>query len=183
MLKKYSLWLFNLNEKQTQRKILVKKLHIILLIVAILFVIVGCQETPTHPDPTSIQNTAIAVAWTSVSQTQIASTPQPTQTPTKPLFSPENNFEMSWNIYDSRYNTLGGILTIRKQDSKYTKKLVMPDGSSGTYNLTIISEGNVGIKLTDSLGNPFGDYMLISKDGSLRFYDDQGFIYSVPPLN
>ena len=38
------------------------------------------------------------------------------------------------------------------------------------------------IKLTDSPGNPFGDYMLISSNGYLHFYDSQGLIYSVPPL-
>ena len=161
-----------------------KNSYIILLII-ISLVIAGCQAIPTPLDPASIQNTAIAVAWTSVSQTQIASTPQDTQavTPlsTKTPSFIEGNFEMNWNIYNSEYNSLGGIVTIRKQGSTYTEKLVMPDGSSATYNLTVISEGRE-IKLTDSPNNSFGDYMLISSDGYLGFYDNQGYIYSVPPL-
>ena len=94
---------------------------------------------------------------------------------------PKGDFEMSWDIYSSEYNSLGGIVTIRRQGSKYTEKLVMSDGSSGTYPLTVISEGSE-IKLTDRPGNSYGDYMIISKDGYLHFYDNQGLIYSVPPL-
>lgn len=168
-----------------------KRFYVILPII-VIFIIAGCQATPPPLDSVSIQNTtvaigntAVAMAWTSVSQTQNAPTPQPTQAaaniPTKSSSSSGGNFEMSWDIYSSEYNSLGGILTIRKQGSKYTQKLVMSDGSSGTYDLTLISDNN-GIKLTDSPGNSFGDYMLISSDGYLSFYDKQGLIYSVPPL-
>jgi hypothetical protein len=94
---------------------------------------------------------------------------------------PKGDFEKSWNTYSSEYDPLGGILTISRKGTKYTKKLVMPDGSSEIKDLTIISEGNE-IKLTDRPGNPIGDYMLISSDGYLSFYDNEGFIYSVPPL-
>lgn len=165
-----------------------KKLYIILPIVTML-IIASCQATPTPLDPASIQNTAVAMAWTSVAQTQTASTPQPTHVaatvPTKSSSSLEGNFEMSWNIYNSDYNSLGGILTIRKQGSKYTEKIVMSDGSSGTYDLTVISEGSV-IKLSGHLGNPYSlyphDYIQVESNGWLGFYDDQGYIYGVPPL-
>ena len=59
-----------------------KKLSVLLLITIIF--VAGCQTT-TPIDYVSVQNTAVAVgntamamAWTSVSQTQIASTVQPT---------------------------------------------------------------------------------------------------------
>lgn len=61
----------------------------------------------------------------------------------------------------------------------------MSDGSSGTYDLTVISEGSV-IKLSGHLGNPYSlyphDYIQVESNGWLGFYDDQGYIYGVPPL-
>ncbi|MBN1618382.1 hypothetical protein JW887_03505 [Candidatus Dojkabacteria bacterium] len=100
----------------------------------------------------------------------------------KPFVMPSGDFEMSWDIYDSEYNSFGGILTIRRQGSKYTQKLVMSDGSSETVDLTVISDGDE-IRLTDRPGNPFGDYMYISSTGYLYFCDNQGVIYTVPPLS
>ena len=99
-----------------------------------------------------------------------------------PFEMPSGDFEMSWNIYDKEYNTLGGILTIRRQGSKYTQELVMSDGSSETTVLSVLSDGDE-IRLTDRPGNPFGDYMYISSTGYLYFCDNQGVIYTVPPLN
>lgn len=46
-----------------------KKLYIILQIVTML-IVASCQATPTPLDPASIQNTAVAMAWTTVSETQ-----------------------------------------------------------------------------------------------------------------
>jgi hypothetical protein len=105
----------------------------------------------------------------------------PPPTPT-PFVMPKGDFSMSWDIYSSEYNSLGGILTITRQGAEYTQKLVMPDGSSQTTALTVIADDDE-IRLTDRPGNPFGDYMLIDSSGWLAFYDDQGYIYSKPPLN
>ena len=105
----------------------------------------------------------------------------PTSSSLSPIVMPSGDFEISWDIYDSQYDSLGGILTIRRQGSKYTQTLVMSDGSCGTTDLTVLSQGKE-IKLTDRPGNSFGDYMLISSNGYLSFYDNQGVIYSVPPL-
>ncbi len=182
------------------RRFKVKKcLFCAILLIIVIFIIAGCQATPTPLDSVSIQNTSVAVgntanamAWTGVAQTAVRNNVLATASardltnaaapiPTKSSSSSKGNFEMSWDIYSSEYDSLGGILTIRKQGSKYTEKLVMSDGSSGTYDLTLISDNN-GIKLTDRPGNSFGDYMLISSDGYLSFYDKQGFIYSVPRL-
>ena len=121
----------------------------------------GCAPTPTPIPPTF--------------------TPEPTAIP---LVMPKGDFEMSWNIYNSEYNSIGGILTIRRQGSKYTEKLVMSDGSSAINDLSVISEGSE-IKLTGHLGitsSLYGDYMAIDSDGWLVFYDSQGYIYGVPPL-
>lgn len=99
--------------------------------------------------------------------------------------STKGDFEMSWDIYSSEYNSLGGILTIRRQGSRYTEKIVMSDGSSGLYDLTVLSEGNE-IKLDGHMGDSYSiyphDYIQIESDGWLGFYDDQGLIYRVPPL-
>lgn len=110
-----------------------------------------------------------------------ASTPEPTAIP---FVMPKGDFEMSWDIYNSEYNSMGGILTIRRQGSKYSEKLVMSDGSSAINDLTIISEGSE-IKLTghlDITSSLYGDYMAIDSNGWLVFYDSQGYIYGVPPL-
>ncbi len=92
---------------------------------------------------------------------------------------------MRWDIYNDEYDKLGGIVTIRKQGSKYTEKIVMSDGSSAIYDLTVISEGSE-IKLSGHMGDPYSlyphDYIEIESNGWLGFYDDQGYIYSVPPL-
>jgi hypothetical protein len=100
----------------------------------------------------------------------------------KPFVMPTGDFEMSWDTYSSEYNSLGGILTIRRQGSKYTQKLVMSDGSSDISDLTVLSDGDE-IRLTDRPGNSFGDYMYISSTGYLYFCDSQGVIYTVPLLN
>jgi hypothetical protein len=105
--------------------------------------------------------------------------PKPTSIP---FVMPTGDFEMSWDTYDSEYNTLGGILTIRRQGSNYTMKLVMRDGSSAVYKLYVISDGNE-IRLTENPGNDFGDYMYISSTGYLYFCDNQGVIYTVPLLD
>jgi hypothetical protein len=105
--------------------------------------------------------------------------PEPTSIP---FVMPKGDFEMSWDTYNSEYNSLGGILTIRRLGSKYTMKLTMPDGSSNTYDLAVISDGDE-IRLTERPGNPYGDYMYISSTGYLYFCDNKGDIYTVPPLN
>ncbi|MEP7133708.1 MAG: hypothetical protein ABI904_02130 [Chloroflexota bacterium] len=154
-----------------------KSIQLVFLVFVVLAVLLGgCAPASTSIPPTFTPAQTYTPKPTSTPRS--TSTPKPTSTP---FVMPKGDFAMSWNIYSSEYNSLGGILTIRKQGSKYTEKLVMSDGSSAINNLTIISEGSE-IKLTDSPGNSFGDYMLISRDGHLNFYDKQGFIYSVPLL-
>jgi hypothetical protein len=161
-------------------------------LIIILLVVIGCQPTPPPIDPISIQNTtvaigntAVAMAWTGVAQTQIASTP-PTPRPTAiPFVMPKGDFQMSWDSYNSEYNSFRGIITITKKGSNYMEKIVMSDGSNATYNLRIISEGSV-IKLDGHFGNSYSlyphDYIQIESNGWLGFYDEQGLIYRVPPL-
>ena len=131
---------------------------IFLLFVVLAILLDGCALAPTPIPPTF--------------------TPEPTAIP---FVMPNGDFEMSWNIHNSEYNPLGGILTIRRQGSKYTEKLGMSDGSNAINDLTVISEGSE-IKLTGHLGitsSLYGDYMVIDSDGWLGFYDDQGYIYGV----
>jgi len=131
---------------------------VLLTFVLLMILLSGCAPAPAPIPPTFI--------------------PKPTATP---VVMPTGDFEMGWDIYNSEHNSLGGILTIRRQGSKYTQTLVMSDGSSSTTDLTVISDGDE-IKLTDRPGNQFGDYMHISSNGYLYFYDNQGVIYTVPPL-
>jgi len=136
-----------------------KSIGFVFLVLVLLITSLGCSVLLTPVPPTF--------------------TPEPTSIP---FVMPTGDFKISWDTYSSEYNSLGGILTIRRQGSKYTQTLVMSDKSCGTTDLTVISEGSE-IKLTDRPGNSFGDYMVISSNGYLNFYDKQGIIYSVPPLN
>ena len=160
-----------------------KKLYAIFPAI-VMFITAGCQATPTPIDPASIQNTAVAMALTSIAQTQIASTPPTPRPTTIPFVIPKGDFQMSWDSYSSEYNSLGGIITITKKGSDYLEKIVMSDGSSATYNLSILSEGSV-IKLDGHFGDSYKikphDYIQIESTGWLGFYDEQGLIYRVPP--
>jgi len=144
-----------------------------LLFVVITILLCGCTPVSTPVPPTfTPEPTAISSIFT----------PEPTAIS---FVMPEGDFVMNWNIYSSEYNSSGGIVTIRRRGSNYTEKIVYPDGSNGIFELTVISVGSK-IKLTGHLGitsSLYGDYMLIDSDGWLAFYDNQGYIYSVPPLN
>jgi len=131
-----------------------KFFHPVFLLTTMLVLLVSCTSV-SAPKPTAIQ-----------------------------FVMPKGDFEMSWDIYNSEYNSAGGILTIYRQGTKYSEKLVMSDGSSTTNELTVLSEGNE-IKLTGHLGitsSVYGDYMVINNYGWLGFYDSKGYIYGVPPL-
>ena len=134
----------------------------------------------------SIQLVFLAFVVLAILLSGCASTPTVTPEPTAiPFVMPTGNFQMTWNIYNSEYNSSGGIVTIRRQGSKYTEKLVYSDGSGGNFDLTVISEGSE-IKLSGHLGDPYSlyphDYIQIESNGGLGFYDDQGLIYGVPLL-
>jgi len=135
---------------------------VLLLFVVLTILLYGCAPALTPIPPTS--------------------TPEPTAIP---FVMPKGDFVMSWNTYNSQYDSQGSILTIRRQGSNYTEKDVFSDGSGGTFALTAISEESE-IKLTGHLGitsSLYGDYMVIDSRGWLVFYDSQGYIYGVPPLN
>lgn len=141
----------------------------LLLYVVLTILINGCVPTSTPNPPAS---TPIPPTFTS----------KPTAIP---FVMPKGDFEMSWDIYSSEYFSTHCVLTIRRLGSKYSEKLVCPDGSSGIFDLTVISEGNE-INLTGHLGitsSLYGDYMVINSRGWLVFNDSQGYIYSVPPGN
>jgi hypothetical protein len=123
-----------------------------------IFILSGCVPESTLVQPTNI--------------------PMPTSTP---FLLPKGDFTISWDTYSSQYNSLGGIVTIKRQGTNYTKTLVMSDKSCNSIDLTVISESDT-IKITDRPGNNFGDYMVILSNGDLAFYDNQRLIYSIPPL-
>jgi len=88
-------------------------------LIIILLVIIGCQPTPPPIDPISIQNTtvaigntAVAMAWTSVSQTQIASTPQPPKPTKSSATEDKTSFEFKVKVYrfiEERYKYYDSI--------------------------------------------------------------------------
>jgi hypothetical protein len=125
----------------------------------------------------------------SAPSTSIPSTSVPTTSPpitlkptTNPFVKPKGDFQMSWDIYSSQYNSLGGILTIRRNGSKYTQSLLMSDGSGETVPLSVKIVNGEERLYDERFDDYYGDYMLIEKNGYLSFYDKQGFIYTVPPL-
>lgn len=168
-----------------------KKNSVILLII-VCFFILGCQ--PILIDPAAVQNTATAAVAQAATQsvkltafsanlsenlTKAAKTPVPTKVISR---STNSDFQMSWNIYSSVYNSLGGILTISKQGSRYIQTLVMHDGSSQTVFLTVKAVNGEERLYDERFDDYYGDYMVIESDGTLTFYDNKGYIYSVAPL-
>lgn len=59
-------------------------------------------------------------------------------------------------------------------------KTTCGDGSSQTVALTVKVVGGES-RLYEDVNNVFGDYMVIESGGYLAFYDNQGFIYKLPP--
>ena len=100
-----------------------------------------------------------------------------------PFVMPKGDFTMSWNTYDSQYDSNGHILTIRKQGSTYSMTEKFSDGSSGNTPLSAkVVNGEIRLSDANSDGY-FGDYMVIQENsGRLSYYDKQGFIYSVSLL-
>jgi len=157
-----------------------KLIALFTLIILILLIMLVYRSVKTQQLVIASQkiSTSEASSITLDSNASSKST-QPTKTP---LVVPKGDFEMSWDTYNFVYNSTGGIITIRRQGTKYTMEKVMYDGSGGgTYDLTVISAGDE-IKLTDHPGNSAGDYLLISKEGYLSFYNKRGLMYSVSEL-
>lgn len=103
--------------------------------------------------------------------------PKPTEVP---FVMPSGDFSMSWDTYNNTYNSLGGIMIITRTGDSYSMRLVMNDGSSGNYALTVVPSNDGYIWLTEDPGNSFGDHMYINDYGDLVFADHQGYIYSAP---
>jgi hypothetical protein len=135
-----------------------KPIQLVFLAFVVLAILLsGCASTPIPP----------------------TFTPEPTA---KPFVMPTGNFQMTWNNYNSQYNSYTpAMITIYKQGLTYTEKEVMTDGSGDMMGITVTPQGtNLKIVEADMAGS---DYMLISSsDGSLSYWDNQGLIYSVPLL-
>jgi hypothetical protein len=77
----------------------------------------------------------------------------------------------------------GGIshtITMTKINGKYQMTSLYADGSGETITLGV-KVVNGEERLYENPGNFYGDYMVIESDGSLAFYDNQGFIYNIHP--
>ena len=156
----------------------------IFLLIIFSLVISGCQPSPPPADPESIKNTAVAIAWTSVSQTQIASTPQPTlpvisvshSTPQPTKLASPSTSAGTW--YDS--HAIPHKITIKKINGSYKLTSKYGDGSGETISL-VVKIVNGEERLYEDPENYFGDYMVIKGNGYLAFFDNQGFIYELKP--
>lgn len=88
------------------------------------------------------------------------------------------DFQIQWQnseIYGS-----GEMIVIVKEGSTYTMTTRFSDGSTEAKYLSVETVDGVD-RLYENPGNLYGDYMVVESDGDLAFYDDQGFIYRVPP--
>lgn len=142
-----------------------KQMATVFITAAIIFLMNSCAPAST---PLPSASTPIPPV----------TSPEPTSTP---FIMPKGDFELSWNVYNSQYDSLGGIVTIRRAGAQYTETRVMPDKSCNTLDLTVISEGDE-LVLTEQPGTPSNDQIEILSNGYLAFTDNQGLIYSVPPL-
>ena len=156
-----------------------KLIALFTIIILILLIILVYRSVKTQQRIIASQKVSTSGAFsTTLDSNASTESVRPTKTP---YGLPKGDFEKSWDTYNFVYNSTGGIITIRRQGAKYTMEKVMYDGSGKTYDLTVISAGDE-IKLTDHPGNPAGDYLLISKEGYLSFYNKQGLMYSVSEL-
>lgn len=72
------------------------------------------------------------------------------------------------------------VIVIKKVNEEYHETSTYPDGSGETITLGVkVINGEE--RLYENPDNLYGDYMVINNDGSLAFYDDQGFIYKISP--
>ncbi len=166
------------------------KISLTLSLLLVLLGIVSCQSATPTLDPISVQNTTVAIgntaismAWTSVSKTQIASTVFPTEVrPTRvppPTQKPSVDDIVLGRWVNENISICQNIKIIKSGDI-YKMKTTCGDGSSETVILTV---KNVDGKkrLYEDVNNYFGDYMVIESGNYLAFYDNQGFIYKLPP--
>lgn len=159
----------------------IARIFIVLLLI-VVFGLAGCQPAPATLDPVSVQNTAMAMAWTSVAKTQVASTVLPTEVrPTRvppPTQKPSADDIVLGRWVNENISICKNIKIIKSSDI-YKMTTTCGDGSSETVTLTV---KNVDGKkrLYEDVNNSFGDYMVI-ESGYLAFYDNQGFIYRLPP--
>lgn len=71
-------------------------------------------------------------------------------------------------------------IMISKVSGAYEMTVVYGDGSKETKTLTVkFVDGEE--RLFEYADNYFGDYMVIDENRNLVFYDNEGFIYEVPP--
>lgn len=67
---------------------------------------------------------------------------------------------------------MGGTLTIYKKDNQYFNYIVYSDGSKGTTELS--KEGDKYYLLDDGMHTSYGGYYVVSSDGLLNVFDDDG---------
>jgi hypothetical protein len=94
-----------------------------------------------------------------------------------------DNSKISKNIIGTWVNTYGISYTIIifKNKSDYVIKKQFSDGSS-SEKVLFIKKVNNEERLYEDPNNYYGDYIIITSDGKLEFYDNEGFIYSLSPV-
>lgn len=168
------------------------KTPLLSLVILFLLGLVGCQPATPTMDAVSIQNTtvamgntAVAMAWMSVTQTANASITTPTAVKataptTKPPTAKPSSGEVLVGAWTNDNVSICQNLKIYKVNNSYKLKTACGDGSSQTVVLTVKVVGGES-RLYEDVNNVFGDYMVIQSGGYLAFYDNQGFIYRLPP--
>jgi hypothetical protein len=112
-------------------------------------------------------------------QKKISNSKSPTSS-TSPSTSPLSPSGYVIGTWLDNWGGLSRTVVIKKINSSYKITSTYSDGSGETKTLGVkIVNGEV--RLYENLGNLYGDYMVIKSNGYLAFYDNQGFIYEVPP--
>ena len=145
------------------------KFFIIIIILGLM--LSGCGTSANQiGNAQEVQTLANQIENTMEVQTLVAGflteTAEPTRTslPTStPFAMPTGNFQMTWNNYNSQYNSYTpAMITIYKQGLIYTEKEVFSDGSSDMMGITVTQQGtNLKIVEADMAGS---DYMLVSSN-------------------
>lgn len=111
-------------------------------------------------------------------------TPTQTPMPTENLsFTPEPIWDEiivgAW--FDD--GSIPMIYVIKKSDSTYIFERTSVNDQSHDVNILLVEEENNILKLILFNNDPSGEYMTITENNYLQFNDNQGMIFSLPPLD
>lgn len=86
------------------------------------------------------------------------------------------SYASSIGVWSYKNISYSASVEIFEKEDKYVASTQYQDGSQGTENL--MAKTIDGVKRYYVIGNRFGEYYMVNDDGSLGFYDNEGFLFN-----